>query len=104
MLALAAPLLTGLLLAQGSSSGAAPEPVAQVISLTFTSSHGVLTMVVPLPAPERARWDAPTAAAMQRLGISPSSPRAASRAAKAPVEGFRVVEIIHIYSEDRCRE
>lgn len=64
----------------------------------------VWTMLVPPPKRERPAWDPHTTAVMKRVGISeqPTKPALATFH-KGPVESFRIMEIIHIYDEDRCR-
>jgi hypothetical protein len=66
----------------------------------------VWTMVIPVPTQDRSGWDEKTTAAMKRIGVSPRplSPRNThGRKDPSPGDGFRMMEIIHIYGEDRCR-
>ena len=64
----------------------------------------VWTMLEPFPKPERPGWDEHTAAAMKRVGVSAPSPSPGPAAGrKDPNPGFRMMEIIHIYDDDRCR-
>ncbi len=58
----------------------------------------VWTMLAPVPKPERQAWDEQTTAVMKRVGVAAQAP-----ARKSGGEGFRMMEIIHIYDEDRCR-
>lgn len=53
---------------------------------------------------DRAAWDAETAAAMGRMGVvQPVAAPAPAPARASGAEGFRLMDIIHMYADDRCR-
>jgi hypothetical protein len=86
----------------GGVGGAAFPSKEELFASAFWGM--VWTMLVPFPLPERPAWDEKTAAAMQRIGISPTPAKGpTTRARSSPVEGFRLMAIIHIYGDDRCR-
>jgi hypothetical protein len=64
----------------------------------------VWTMLVPFPVQDRPAWDEKTTAVMKRIGVPPPPPKPRTPlGGKGRPEGFRMMEIIHIYGEDRCR-
>lgn len=63
----------------------------------------VWTMLAPLPVQPREAWDDRTAAAMRRVGVPSTAQRLKPGTSQPRGDGFRVMEIVHIYDdEDRC--
>jgi hypothetical protein len=64
----------------------------------------VWTMLAPLPVQAREAWDEKTVAAMRRMGVAPTRQPSKPGSSRPRADGFRLMEIIHIYDdEDHCR-